>query len=396
MSISKTAKKTDYFLTAGNLRTQIACRKERMMEKYTNLEDALRDTSLVILTDRITTLTELLRAYARFKVLPSPQRRFSNYYSANYSVKFLGHNVPEMYDMIKDRLIGDSDIMKDLPLQDNAYLVSEPDLYYKEESFNRGDINLCLILGHSGSGKSVMSRRLEGDEIDHIELDDLLLVKDHFTMEDVENYSDLFAAFFQGDGAKYYIGLDERNSLPKEEYEDRLFVDFVSFAMDYAKQHREKKYLLDGIWIYLYFDDPSVFEDYAVFIKGTSFLKSKIRTAKRELQRDPETLQDRKNMFGRETRHYLLDEVKIDRYRSYFGDKPETVFRAETSTSAETVINELNLIDSCFASNDADGIKVIKEKARADTALSSWDKIRIVTECEEALLDLKRESFIHA
>ena len=392
MSISKTAKKTDYFLTAGNLRTQIACRKERMMEKYTNLEDALRDTSLVILTDRITTLTELLRAYARFKVLPSPQRRFSNYYSA----KFLGHNVPEMYDMIKDRLIGDSDIMKDLPLQDNAYLVSEPDLYYKEESFNRGDINLCLTLGHSGSGKSVMSRRLEGDEIDHIELDDLLLVKDHFTMEDVENYSDLFAAFFHGDGAKYYIGLDERNSLPKEEYEDRLFVDFVSFAMDYAKQHREKKYLLDGIWIYLYFDDPSVFEDYAVFIKGTSFLKSKIRTAKRELQRDPETLQDRKNMFGRETRHYLLDEVKIDRYRSYFGDKPETVFRAETSTSAETVINELNLIDSCFASNDADGIKVIKEKARADTALSSWDKIRIVTECEEALLDLKRESFIHA
>jgi hypothetical protein len=238
-----------------------------------------------------------------------------------------------------------------------------------------------------------MSRRLEGDEIDHIELDDLLLVKDHFTMEDVENYSDLFAAFFHGDGAKYYIGLDERNSLPKEEYEDRLFVDFVSFAMDYAKQHREKKYLLDGIWIYLYFDDPSVFEDYAVFIKGTSFLKSKIRTAKRELQRDPETLQDRKNMFGRETRHYLLDEVKIDRYRSYFGDKPETVFRAETSTSAETVINELNLIDSCFASNDADGIKVIKEKARADTSLSSWDKIRIVTECEEALLDLKRESF---
>ena len=87
----------------------------------------------------------------------------------------------------------------------------------------------------------------------------------------------------------------------------------------------------DGIWIYLYFDDPSVFEDYAVFIKGTSFLKSKIRTMKREMQRDRETLEDRKQMFGRETRNYLLDEEKISRYRSFFGDRPETIFRAETN-----------------------------------------------------------------
>ncbi len=366
-----------------------------MMEHYTNLEDALQDTSLVILTDRITTLTELVRAYARFKVLPKSQQRLSNY----YSVRFLGHNVPEMYDLIKDRLIEESDILKDLPQPDNAYIISEPDLYYKEESFNRGDTNVCLILGHSGSGKSVMSRRLEGDEIDHIELDDLLLVKDHFTMEELANCSDLFAAFFHGEGAKYYIGLDERNSLSREEYEDQLFVDFVRFALDYAGQHTEKKYLLDGIWIYLYFEDPSVFEDYAVFIKGTSFLKSKIRAAKRELQRDPETLQDRKNMFGRETRHYLLDETKIDRYRSYFGDKPETVFREETPASAEAaaaVINELNRIDACFADNDPDGIIAIKESAETNDALSAWDRLRIVTECREALLDLRRQAFLQA
>ena len=359
------------------------------MEQYTSLEEALRDSSLVILTERITTLTELYGAYTKFEVLPRPQKRLSNY----YSTQFLGHNVPEMFDVIKEELKADSERIIELPRPDEAYLISEPDLYYKEEAFNRGDTNLCLVLGHSGSGKSVMSRRLEGDDIDHIELDDLLLVKDHFTMEELENYSDMFAAFFHGAGAEYYIGIDERNSIPKEEYEDRLFIDFVNFALEYAGQHREKKYLLDGIWIYLYFDDPSVFEEHAVFIKGTSFLKSKIRTAKREMQRDPETLRDRKNMFGRETRNYLLDETKIDRYRSYFGDKPETIFREETPESAQAVINELNSIDVCFVNNDTDGINEIRERAEANAALSPLDKMGIVTECQTALLDLGRQSF---
>ena len=364
------------------------------MEKYTNLEDALRDSSLVILTDRITTLSDLYKAYAKYKVLPKAQKRFSNYYSS----EFLGHTVPEMFDVLRDDLKADSDFfnfIENLPTPDDAYVISEPDIYYREDAFNRGDTNLCFILGHSGSGKSVMSRRLQGDDIDHIELDDLLLAKDHFTEEDLENYSDLFAAFFHGPGAKYYIGIDERNSIPKEEYEDKLFADFISFALEYAEQHKEKKYLLDGIWIYLYFDDPSVFEDYAVFIKGTSFLKSKIRTAKRELQRDPQTLQDRKNMFGRETRNYLLDEAKIDRYRKYFGDKPETVYREETPASAEAdqaVIRELNGIDACFVNNDADGINAIMEKALANDAFSALDKARITAECGTALLDLGKQS----
>ena len=77
---------------------------------------------------------------------------------------------------------------------------SEPDLYYKEDSFNAGDTNICFILGHSGSGKSMMARTLEGDDIDHIELDDLLLTKDHFTMDELKDYSDMFYAFFQGEG----------------------------------------------------------------------------------------------------------------------------------------------------------------------------------------------------
>ncbi|MBR2800562.1 MAG: hypothetical protein IKE04_06765 [Oscillospiraceae bacterium] len=361
------------------------------MEKYTNLEQAVSDQSLAIVTDRITTQKELYRVYFRYKALPRKQKRFSNYYSN----EFLGHNVPEMYVLLKDELKPDNDFLEDWQLPSDKYVVSEPDLYYREESFNSGDTNICFLLGHSGSGKSVMARTLEGDDIDHIELDDLLLTKDHFTMEELKDYSDMICSFFSSEGAKYYIGLEERNSIPKEEYEDRVFVDFVNFAMDYAGQHREKRFIIDGIWLYLYFEDPSVFEDYTVFIKGTSFLKSKIRATKREMQRDRETLKDRKEMFGREVRNYLLDEDKIDRYRSYYGDRPDTIFREETSEASkqeEAVVCELKEIDRRFVNGDADGIGEIRKSAEANTELSNWNKLRIINECNLALIDLRIEN----
>ena len=212
-------------------------------------------------------------------------------------------------------------------------------------------------------------------------------------MDELKDYSDMIYSFFSGEGAKYYIGIDERNNIPKEEYEDKVFVDFVSFAMEYVKQHREKKYIIDGIWIYLYFDDPSVFEDYAVFIKGTSFLKSKIRAMKRERQRDKETLQDRKQMFGREVRNYFLDEDKINSYRSFYSARPETIFREETNEAAkkdEAVLNELNSIDRCFVNDDADGINKILKNAEANNELSNWNKLRIINECRAAIFELRK------
>ena len=407
------------------------------MVKYTELNEALQDPTLVILTDNIKTAKELNIAYLKYKRLPSKQKRYSNYYSN----LFLGHNVPKMYQQMKEKLTADNDPLSyykqlkipyqgvaetgaevpnpeaagvklptvkvpnielhnvELPnielsnveLPSEKYAHTEPDLYYKEASFNSGETQLCFILGHSGSGKSRMASTLEGENINHIELDDLLLVKDHFTKDELADYSDMFAAFFDGVGAKYYIGLEERDSIPKEEYEDKVFVDFVNFAFDYSKAHPDKKYIVEGIWIYLYFDDPSLFDDYAVFIKGTSFLKSKIRVAKREAKRDKAELVDRKQMFGRETRNYLLDENKIDKYRDYFSGKPETIFREETPESdkiEEEVIEELKKINECFVNEDANGIVEIKKNAEANARFSNWQKLMIVAECEQALFEI--------
>ena len=358
------------------------------MDKHSTLEQAVADSSIAIISDKVSTQKELNKIYLKYRTLPKKMKRFSDYYSD----KFLGHNVSEMYVFMKDKLMNEYHDFESSQIPSEKYLTTEPDLYYKEESFNSGETNICYILGHSGSGKSMMARTLEGDDIDHIELDDLLLTKDHFTMEDLEKYSDMFYEFFKGVGSKYYIGAEERESITKEEYEDKIFTDFVKFADDYAKQHKDKKYIIDGIWIYLYFDDPSTFEDYAVFIKGTSFLKSKIRTMKREMQRNKEELKDRKQMFGRAVRNYLLDEDKINAYRIFFGNKPETVLRTETNEADkkdEAVVAEIKLINTYFVNEDKDKLNEIMKNAENSTELSKWNKFRIVNECISALNDLK-------
>ena len=137
-------------------------REEKVMEQYTDLEQVIQDSSLAIITENISTLRELNRTFIKFKGLPKKQKRFSNYYSN----EFLGHNVPDMYFLMKDRLKVDIATPFDWQPPNEKYAVSEPDLYYKEDSFNAGDTNICFILGHSGSGKSMMARTLEGDDID--------------------------------------------------------------------------------------------------------------------------------------------------------------------------------------------------------------------------------------
>ena len=357
------------------------------MNIYTKLDEALQDSSLVIITNDIKTQKELNKIFIKYKMLSNRYKRFSNYYSN----KFLGHSVSEMYVLMKDSLRGENDFLKGRQLLTEKFVYSEPDLYYNEDSFNNGDTNLCFILGHSGSGKSMMARTLEGDDIDHIELDDLLLNKDHFSMDELKEYSDMLYNFFAGEGKKYYIGINERDNISKEDYEDKIFIDFVRFAIDYSKKHKEKNYIVEGIWIYLYFDDPSVFSDYAVFIKGTSFLKSKIRATKRELQRDKEALHDRKNMFGREARNYLLDENKIDKFRDFFKEKPNTIFRDEANED-EIVVKQINAINDCFVNGDIDTIKEIMEKAISSKNLLRLNKLRIINECKLALFDLNRSS----
>ena len=191
-----------------------------------------------------------------------------------------------------------------------------------KKAFDEGSINLCFVIGYSGSGKSVLTREYEGSGIEKISLDDLVCVKDHYTMEDLNMMSEMLYSFFAGPGAKYYISKKERDLFADR---SEVFVEFIKYARKFASSHKETKFILEGIWTYLFFDDPSKFDKYAVYMKGTSLIKSKLRRMKRESSNTPVESWDRLIEFGIYAGDTTFKDSNVDKWRRHFEKKKETV-----------------------------------------------------------------------
>lgn len=198
----------------------------------------------------------------------------------------------------------------------------DKDIYYNKDKFDRGEVNLCFIVGHSGSGKSTMALELlEKDSTLHIcEMDKfyyLIWNKINFTKEE---QGILFETFMQYDGkrlSQISPSIDMHNPYP-------FWIDclstFFGFAMDFADCHKDQRFVIEGVQPLEF--NPANFRDYAVFIKGSSLINSKMRQAKRDRARDIfvghtpsesylEYLYDGWHCFER-------DEAKLKRFRDYF------------------------------------------------------------------------------
>ena len=282
-----------------------------------------------------------------------------------------------------------------------SILFNTSDIYYNKDKFVSGETNLCFITGHSGSGKSTMGREMhdKNNKIDHYELDDLLFVKDHFTMSQLKEYGDLIYSYFNGRGKKFYTTCNElkENNVPASEYEDVLYVDFVHYAMDYAKSHKNNKIVIEGIWLYCgNFDsekgwfDPSEFKDYAFYIKGTSMIISKIRAVKR----DTENIKKNKifiaaSEFSKYWKWYLLNEKRISVFRKYFSDleKKNKINEAggdllNKDKCNAYIINQLDpeVVDSIYLLPDKMEYPILNQ----DSIRMAMDMIREVDETDRA------------
>ena len=234
---------------------------------------------------------------------------------------------------------------------EEKYIMNDKDIYYNKDKFDNGGINLCFITGHSGSGKSTMGRDMQSNNIEHYELDDLQCIKDHFTMQNLKEYGDLIYSYFNGKGKKFYISFKELedNKTPGSEYEDILYKDFVKYAMDYAKSHKNKKYVIEGVWLFCsdennkpYFS-PEEFKDYAFYIKGTSAIVSKHRAALRDAKKDSKgsKLNTVKgyipNMIRKNWKWYMINEKRINVFRNYFSKLVNESFIEEQSTKSQKI-----------------------------------------------------------
>ena len=219
-----------------------------------------------------------------------------------------------------------------------GYIFNKDDIYYNKEKFEKGLTNVCFITGQSGSGKSTMGKKYNNKAV-VVELDDIIWNKQFNTIEDFRNrFGPLVANFFTDSKyKKYFLTVDElreSKEFKHAHYEDALINDFVDYTLKYAAKHKDTKFVLEGVWIYLYIK-PEIIKDYAVYIKGTSMVVSLYRACKRDGQ--PEFL---------DPGMWFEGESKLKKFRKYFVDKMLKDSTHESALITETKRSELP--DSAF------------------------------------------------
>lgn len=164
-------------------------------------------------------------------------------------------------------------------------LLNKKDIKHNYKAFKYGDCNLALVVGFSGSGKSTMGRYLAKsvNNAEHYELDDVM-VQWNFSDEQLKEYGDLVYSFFTGPGKRFRITYDAlvELNIDEDHYEKPLTKEFLEYAENYARTHRNKKYVIEGVWPLMYKHDPRKYKDWCVIVKGTSYLTSEVRASKRE------------------------------------------------------------------------------------------------------------------
>ena len=255
-----------------------------------------------------------------------------------------------------------------------------PDIYYNKDAFDKGEINLCFITGHSGSGKSTMGKSMESNDkskkTDWINMDDCQVVAEKFTMDNLREYSGLIYGFFAGPGKDFYIDnsdeqyaeLCRRQHIGNEEgtYEKALFTRFVDYAITYANSHKDRRFVLEGIWMFL-FIEPGKLKDYAVYIKGTSALLSKWRANRRDIANDVRSEKGAVNKVKRLAKDIVMAnrrssylsykdfDKKITAWQNYYGSLATKQLNEETiEIPADTPVHILDMNDFHRIARDYD------------------------------------------
>ena len=287
---------------------------------------------------------------------------------------------------------------------EEGFLKSEPDIYYNKKAFDNGDINICFITGLSGSGKSTMGREYKDNGVDAVNMDLLQNPADDWhSISDIKKYSELMYQFYNGPGKKYFVTWNYLvdNNIPGIEYEDKLFPEFIEFAKKYAKLHKDKKFICEGVYFFCMKADgsreplfkPEQFKDYAFYIKGTSVVKSRWRAILRDSKFDFDStdpysdnedadykgfrrfINILKLSFKNNWKYYFTDEKCINKFRDYFKNKPETILSESKDAS---------VIEDDFKKKSGKSFKLIDLNTKEALKYVS-DKWRNGKECRLAI-----------
>lgn len=176
-------------------------------------------------------------------------------------------NVNKAVNKIK-KLAKSANLLQEYYMNESL-VFSKNDLYWNFDKFKNGKSNILLVTGLSGSGKSTLGKQLASQyKAEYIELDCIADIKDkdkpYILQEWIKTLSE-----------------KELDNFSKDSFRAEVQSKFLDFCIRYAKNNKDKKFIIEGIQIYELYKDKA--RNYPLIIKGTSALKSFLqKSIKRE------------------------------------------------------------------------------------------------------------------
>lgn len=281
-------------------------------------------------------------------------------------------------------------------LIEEKYIMNDDDIYYNKDKFDSGEINLCFITGHGGSGKSTMGEYMAKDKsINHIDLDDVIY-RWQYTCKELFKSQPIIESFFtKGPGLKYYY-TNINEILDKfPDYHKDITMEFIDYIIDYAKANSNERNVVEGVWLFIYIE-PKKLKDYAVYIKGTAAFTSIFRAVTRDYSnyQNKTTSQKIKKTIDKafkKIENVKYAETSIEKYRKYFSGLMQT----NESTITESFAGEYEKVEVPLTE------EVLIEAANNAARHTKWCKMESfpfcsVHELQSCLVSVKDASFAFA
>ena len=169
---------------------------------------------------------------------------------------------------------------KKFEMINEAFFKSKDTQYINTDKFNSGEYNICFITGISGSGKSTLSDNITYVyKAEYIELDWMSHCHEPKSLENIKKGCIAYYDYIMKH--PYIIQYAKNNDTDKLDIE---YEKFIKWIIKYASQHKDKKFIVEGIQIYEFAmkdENYNYIKNYPLIILNTSALKSMVRRLKR-------------------------------------------------------------------------------------------------------------------
>lgn len=255
------------------------------------------------------------------------------------------------------------------------------DIYHNIEDWESGKSNVLWITGLSGSGKSTIAKEISGNNIEHVELDNLQRAK----MDNWDHTgSTLMDDYIKSKGGltnifSYVNDLDEvrwKDLVSNETECSKQFNDFFEYIIKYANTHKNKRFVIEGVQIAMCSKNTTItkISKYPVIIKMNGPLKTEFRREKRTIQTGIDkndtfinilkTVANRhKNWWQQD--FYMDDWKELNYFRTHIGESASVLnevkqFPVEFDQDGNLIIYKVRIGSIAYGDEIDDSVKLLE------------------------------------